>query len=278
MSDTVCVPTRAPNIGRVRTFRIRQVAIPTEHGSWSFLLEPLIAGLAVAYSIGGVWIAVMTVGAFLCRQPLKVLVADRMGRSNADRARAALAFFLLYASIFTIGVVGTVIVSGSQPLLPFALVLPLIGFQIFNDVSRRGRQLAPELCGAVSISASIAAIAIADGLPLAVAGSLWGVFVLRLIPSVLYVRNRLLLEKGKDHSRIIPALAHFAALIITCFLAYYGLIPILATFAMLVLLGRSLTGLAPGRKKKRAMQIGVLEIAYGAMTVLAVVAGHFLGF
>jgi hypothetical protein len=169
-------------------------------------------------------------------------------------------------------------VSGLRPLTPFALVLPLIGYQIFNDVSRRGRQLAPELCGAVSLSASVAAIAIAGGQSWAIAVALWTVFVLRSVPSILYVRNRLLLEKGKDYSRAIPTLAHIAALVMICFLAYLGLSPVLTVFTMVVLLARAVTGLAPNRRKLRAMQIGVLEIAYGLLTVFSVIAGHFLRF
>lgn len=277
MPDTAYVRSAAPAISRPRTFRIRQIAIPVEHGGWSFLLEPLIAGVAVAFSVGGLWIALMTIGAFLCRQPFKVLIADRMGMKDDQRAKAALAFLMAYASVFAIGIVGTLAVSGWWPLMPFALVLPLIAYQIFNDVSRRGRQLAPELCGAVSLSASIAAIAIAGGQSWAVAVSLWTVFVLRSVPSILYVRNRLLLEKGKNYSRTIPTVAHVAALLIISVLAYYGLSPILTVFAVSVLLVRSITGLAPSRRKLRAMQIGVLEIAYGLLTVVTLVAGHFLG-
>lgn len=189
MHDTFYVTPAAPAIVRPRTFKIRQIAIPIEHGGWSILLEPLIAGVAIAFSVGGLCVALMTIGAFLCRQPFKVLIADRMGMKDAERAKAALAFLAGYASIFAIGIVGTLTVSGWRPLMPFALVLPLIAYQIFNDVSRRGRHLAPELCGAVSLSASIAAIAVAGGQPWAIAVALWTVFVLRSVPSILYVRN-----------------------------------------------------------------------------------------
>ena len=278
MHDTAYVTPTPPTTVRPRTFKIRQIAIPIEHGGWSFLLEPLIAGIAVAFSVGGLWIALMTIGAFLCRQPFKVLIADRMGMKDADRAKAAAAFLAGYASIFTIGILGTLAVSGWQPLIPFTLVLPLVGYQIFNDVSRRGRQLAPELCGAVSLSASIAAIAIAGGQSWAFAISLWTIFVLRSVPSILYVRNRLLLEKGKKHSRTIPTVAHVAALVIIGVLVYLGLSPVLPVLAIWVLLIRSVTGLAPNRRKLRAMQIGVLEIVYGLLTVLTVVAGHLFGF
>jgi hypothetical protein len=270
--------TTAPAIARVRTFRLRQLAVPTEHGSWSFLFEPTVAALAIAFSVGGLWVALMTLGAFLCRQPLKILIADRIGMKDRGRAQAASAFLLLYRSILAIGFVGTILVSGWLPLMPYAVVLPLIAFQIFSDVLRKGRQLLPEVSGAVTISASAAAIALAGSQSWAIAATLWVIFVSRAVPSILYVRNRLLLEKGKNHSTAIPNAAHIAALIVVCVLSYYGLSPALTIFAMLMLLWRAVAGLAPGRKKLKTMQIGVREIVYGALTVLSVVVGYYAGF
>lgn len=268
--------TNAAAAIRTSPIRTRQIAIPTEHGGWSFLLEPIVGALAIAYSLGGFWIALLTVGAFLCRQPLKILIADRIGMRVRERAKAAILFLFIYASVTTIGVLGTVISSGREPLLPFAFVLPLVAYQIFNDVSRRGRQLLPEVSGAVSISASAAAIALAGGLTWPLAASLWAIFVARSIPSILYVRNRLLLEKGKPYSRTAPTVAHIAAVAIVGSLTYFGLSSFLASGVMLVLLWRSVTGLSPNRKRLKAMQIGIWEIVYGTATVLLVSAGYHL--
>lgn len=270
--------TSARVIDRPIPFRIRQIAIPTEHGGWSFLFEPIVGGLLIAFSVGGLWISFLILGAFLCRQPLKVLVADRIGMRVRERAKVAILFLLIYASVFTIGILGTVVSTGWEPLLPFGLVLPLVAFQIFNDVSRRGRQLLPEVSGAVSISASAAAIAMAGGQTWFLAVSLWLVFVARSIPSILYVRNRLLLEKGKPHSTTAPTFAHIAAVTAIGVLTYFGLSSVLALSAMLILLWRSVAGLSSGRKKLRAMQIGIWEVAYGTLTVLLVSAGYYLGF
>ena len=258
--------------------RLKSVALPVEHGSWGFLLEPLVAGLAIAFSLGGMWIALMTIGAFLVRQPLKVLIIDRLGMKVRERAEAALAFLAIYGAVFTAGLIGTIASVGWWPLLPFAIVLPFAAYQIYCDGSRRGRQLAAEVIGAVSMSASVAAIALASGRAFTVAIGLWLIFVVRLVPSILYVRNRLLLEKGKEYSRIVPTVAHVAALSTVAVLSYFGLSPILTTLAMVILLWRAVAGLAPGRRKLRAMQIGVLEIVYGLLTVLSVVIGYFTGF
>ncbi|MGB2912234.1 MAG: YwiC-like family protein [Pyrinomonadaceae bacterium] len=270
--------TAAPITAPVRAVRVRQVALPTEHGGWAFLFEPLVVGLAIAFSTGAPWIAGLTIGAFLTRQPLKVLIADRFGMRNRTRASLAFRFLLCYGAIFSIGLAGTLLSVGAQSLLPFIGVLPLAVFQIYIDASRQSRKLIPELTGAVVMSASIAAIGLSANMPLVNAAALWAIFASRSLSSILYVRERLRLEKGKHYSRMIPTLAHIAALFMTAALAYYGLSPFLTILAMSVLAYRAITGLSPDRNKMKAMQIGVWEIIYGLIVVLSVVIGHYAGF
>ncbi len=257
--------------------KIGKIALPTEHGGWGFLFEPLVAGLAIAFSAGGAWIAVMMVGAFLVRQPLKILVIDRIGMRINERAMMALYFVVIYGSIFAVGFVAAVMTAGFWPLLPLACVLPLAAVQLYFDFSRQGRHLLPELGGAVTISASIAAVALAGGMTLPAALGLWAIFVARLIPSILYVRERLLLEKGKAFSKNIPLIAHVIAVVSIALLASFGLIPALAVFAMLILLVRTVEGLSDGRRKMKAMKIGIFEVIYGTITVLAVIVGYYTG-
>ena len=270
--QTVAAKKSAPAI------RTGQIALPSEHGGWGLLLEPLIAGLAIAFTLGGLCIAVMTVGAFLTRQPLKILVLDRLGMRINERAKVALSFVFGFGAIFAAGLAGAVMTSGIYALTPFLFVLPLAAVQTYFDFSRKSRHLLPELGGAIAISASIAAIAIADGLSWTAAAALWIIFAARLIPSILYVRERLLLEKGKKFTRAVPIAAHVTALSTVAILAYIGLSPILTVFAMALLLGRAVEGLSSGRKKMKAMKIGVFEVAYGIITLLSVVIGHYTGF
>ncbi len=261
----------------VPKIKTSKIALPTEHGGWGFLLEPLVAGLAIAFSAGGAWIAVMMVGAFLVRQPLKVLVIDRTGMRVNERAMMASYFVLAYGAVFALGLAGTVMTVGWAPLLPFAFVLPLAAVQLYFDFSRQGRHLFPELGGAVTISASIAAIALAGGMTLPAALGLWAIFVARLIPSILYVRERLLLEKGKAFSKNIPLIVHVIAVASIALLASFGLITVLAVLAMFILLARAVEGLSAGRRKMKAMKIGIFEVIYGTITVLAVIVGYYTG-
>lgn len=260
------------------TIRVKQIALPTEHGGWGLLFEPMVAGLAVAFSVSGAWIALMFVGAFLMRQPLKIYVLDRRGMRNDARAAVALRYILLYAGVLAAGVAGTAVTSGLTPLLPLIAVLPLAALQNYYDLFRRSRHLVPELAGAIAISSSAAAIALAGGQAPAFSLALWLVFVARIIPSILYVRERLLLEKGKPYSRTLSNLAHIAAVVVVAGLAYTGLTTVPAVAVMIFMLYRAVEGLSPDRTKLKAMQIGVREVIYGVALVLAVVIGRFTGF
>ncbi len=264
-------------IAPVRAFRLKQIVLPAEHGGWGFLFEPIVAATAIAFSPAAPWISLMAVGAFLSRQPLKVFIADRIGTNIPGRGNAALLFLFIFGSLFVVGLTGAYLTGGAVPLMPFLFVAPFVPFQVYADVNRKARQLLPELGGAASISASAASIALAGGNGWPVAMALWAVFICRLIPSIFYVRQRLLLEKGKAFSRTIPLVLHLAAFVLTGIMAYYRLLPYLTLLAMAVLLYRAFEGLSPWRKKLKAMKIGVREVIYGTLTVAMIILGYYAG-
>lgn len=255
----------------------KQIALPSEHGSWGFLFEPIVASLAIGFSLPGAMIAIMTIGGFLARQPLKVLIIDRTGQRNAERARVAAGFIAIFASIALIGFTGAVLTGGLHPFVPFFIVLPLACVQIYFDGSRKSRGLLPEIFGAVTISSSAAAILLAAGFGWPAALALWLVLVSRLIPSIIYVRNRLTLEKGKSFSLTAVVMTNAAAVITAGVLAYNGLASVLVPAMMVVLLVRAVAGLSPNRRKLKAMKIGILEVVYGTLTVAAIIVGYYAG-
>ena len=57
-------------------FKMKSIALPNEHGSWGILFEPLVLGIAVAPSAASPFVALLYIGAFLSRQPLKWYIAD----------------------------------------------------------------------------------------------------------------------------------------------------------------------------------------------------------
>lgn len=268
--------TNVLTINTVRKVRVRGIALPNEHGSWSFLFEPMVVAIAVAPSISAIWISILVIGAFLARQPLKIFISNWQTIRNPEQTKVAYRFIHFYAAITSIGLFGSLYFAKLEHFIPFALVIPLAIYQIYCDVSRKNRQLMPEITGAIAISSSAAVIALAGGWSFPAAFALWGIFVARLLPSIAYVRNRLKLEKGKEFSMIPVILVHFIAFGAIGMLSEYNLASKLTLFIFAVLLGRAMLGLSSYRRKMKAMKIGIWEVIYGVLTVLSVIIGHYL--
>ncbi len=256
--------------------RLRGIALPNEHGSWGFLFEPLVAAVAIAPTIQSFSVSILVIGVFLTRQPFKIRFSNWLESRDLPVNRFADKFIAAYGALVAAGLVACVFLLPVESLWPFALVIPLGIYQVYCDVFRKSRQLLPEITGAVAISSSAAVITFAAGWTTAEAIALWGVLIARFATSILYVRNRLLLEKGKKY-KIVPTISlHLFALAGVSFLAFNGFSSWLVAAAFVLLLIRASAGLSIYRKKTKAMVIGVWEVVYGLITVSAIIAGHYV--
>jgi hypothetical protein len=57
------VSSSAPAVKR--PVKVRGIALPTEHGAWGMVAEPVVAALAVAFWFWGVFLKIALVGALL---------------------------------------------------------------------------------------------------------------------------------------------------------------------------------------------------------------------
>ncbi|HEX7294962.1 MAG TPA: YwiC-like family protein, partial [Pyrinomonadaceae bacterium] len=78
------------------TVRLRPIALPAEHGGWSLLLEPIVLGLVLIPSVGGLWVSFTAISAFLMRHPFKLAVVDWRRKRRYGRTPLAARFALLY--------------------------------------------------------------------------------------------------------------------------------------------------------------------------------------
>jgi hypothetical protein len=258
-----------------RGVRVRTVALPVEHGGWGLSLEPVALGVLVAPSLPGLFLAAATLAAFLARHPLKLVMADRRRGRRFPRTRAAERFALLYAMTASLSLLAAIKTAASyELLLPLVLAAPLALIQLAYDRLSRSRALLAELAGATAMASVAASIALALGLPRALSFGLWAILAARFAPSILYVRARLKTLHGGRPSTAGVIIAHALALSAAVALAWADVVPVLAVVAISLLLLRALYGLSGHDGAVSAKQVGIRELVFGAMTVLAVALGH----
>ena len=262
---------------QANSVKVRSIALPSEHGGWGFLLEPVLLGLLVAASWNSALLSLAMLGLFLIHQPLKIAAKDfRKGR-RTPRAMLALRFLAGYGLLFVLSFAAVLLRADARFLIPLAVGAILLTIQFYFDLQNRSRHLAPELSGAIALGAIATSITILKKWPDDQAFALWGIVIARVVPSILYVRARLRLEHGQSIARPPVWGMHILALVAVGALAALDVSPYLALLPMAILLGRALWGLSDYRRPARAVMIGVGEIIFGLVTVILVAVGYWTG-
>lgn len=257
-----------------RRVNIQSVALPSEHGGWGFLIEPILLGLLVAGSWQGILLAIAAVGVFLIHQPLKLAVKDRLKGNYLPRTAWAERFVVGYGLLAGIPILLLMPAISTGFWQPIILAVPTAAVQLFFDARNQSRRLLPEVCGALALAMIAPAVATLGGWEIGAALALWLPLAARALTSILYVRARLKLEHGKPISVLPVWVAHGAALLLMIGLAVVQFTPRLTIAAFLVLLGRAWLGLSPYRKPQPAKIIGLQELGYGLMTVICIALGY----
>jgi hypothetical protein len=251
----------------------RPVLLPPEHGSWSLVLEPLVLALAVAPSWAGLLLALAAFTAFLAYRPLKLAVGDHRRGKRYPRTLVAQRFALIFGAAALAAVSALLLLTGPRPLMPLLAAAPLAALFVLYDL-RPGRALEAEITAPAAFGAVAAAIPLAAGWGTAESFALWAVAVGRAIPSVLYVRERLALGRGESIQPGAVLAIHLLALASVLLLAGVELLPLLSPLAFFLLALRSWWGLSRFRRPAPAKRIGILEIVWGAVTVLMVALAY----
>ena len=258
--------------------RWRSIALPTEHGGWGFISEPILLGLLLAPSWGGLALSFAAFAIFLLRQPLRIYLKDVRKRHRAPRTIAAHQFVLIYGTIALAASISMfVLLSGLDALLPLLLALPFVLIQLAADVQNRSRTLLAELAGAIAPGAITSTIVLMQQWSFALAFGLWLALAVKAISAVLYVRARLRLERGKPAAIRLAFAAHIGGLIALTAAAASGFLVWAAPVAMGVLLIRAALGLSPLRKPRPPKTIGMQEVSYGLLFIALIWLGYAFG-
>jgi hypothetical protein len=252
----------------------RSVAFPAEHGGWGLLGEPIALGLALAPSPAGACLAVAGVAAFLARHPFRLVMIDRRKGVRYPRTAAAERFWLGYSGIAVVFLIIAMVLSGAAFWPVLAVVVPIGLLVLAHDALGRSREVVAEAAGAVALCGLATAIARAGGFP---AGPAWGaglLLALRAIPSVLYVRARIRLDRGLPAGPWLVLAAHVLALVAAIVLAWQAWAPWVAAAAFAVLLLRAAWCLSPLRGAVRPQTLGFQELAFGLLTLAILALGY----
>lgn len=258
--------------------RWRSVALPTEHGGWAFITEPILLGLLLAPSLGGAALSAATLGAFLLRQPLKIYIKDVRAGRRVPRTHTARQFTLIYAMLTAAFSLTTLLfISSLAALLPLLFALPLFVVQLTYDIGNRSRSIVAEMAGALATGALVSCIVLMQDWSLVPALALWLGLAVKTLTAILYVRARLSLERGKSSGATLAITAHAAACALLLLAYHLELLPRTAPLAMGILTVRAAFGLSVRRSARQAKVIGMREVAYGLGFIFLIAMGYRVG-
>jgi hypothetical protein len=172
----------------------RHIAIPSDHGSWVFLLSPLLIGLfAGGWSAASLWVIVGAFAGFLIRQPVTMLVKAYSGRRSREEIPVALFWIAAYGLIGLAALAGLLATGHGYLLWLVVPAAPVFAWHLWL-VSRRAerRQMGVELVGS-GVLALAAPAAYWVGVGSAEAGGwwLWLLAWLQSAASIVYAYLRL---------------------------------------------------------------------------------------
>jgi len=186
----------------------KQIALPSEHGSWVLLLGPLTIGLAAAPGIStpSLYVAIAALTGFLARQPITLVVKALSGRRSRQDLPAAWFWVGVYGSLSALMVVGLVMRGHAYVLLLALPGIPVLAWQLVL-VARRAerRQELLEIVGAgVLALAAPAAYWVGAGSADAAGWWLWLLTWAQSTTAIVYTYLRL-------EQRTLAAVPHIGA-------------------------------------------------------------------
>ncbi len=173
----------------------KHIALPQDHGSWVFLISPLLIGLFAggSFDLATPFLILAAFSAFLIRQPVTIAIKAYSGRRSRRDLPAARFWMIVYALTGLVGLAG-LIWQGLAYLLLLAIPgIPVFGWHLYL-VSKRAerRQAGVEIVASgVLALAAPAAYWAAIGSPDPRGWWLFGLAWLQSAASIVYAYLRL---------------------------------------------------------------------------------------
>ena len=182
-------------VGRSSPIFVGRIALPQDHGSWVFLLSPLLIGLSAggSLSLASLFLVAAALAAFLARQPVTVAVKILAGRRPRQDLPAAVFWILVYAAVGAAALAGIALQGFARVLILAAPGLPVFAWHLYL-VSRRAERKQPGVeiaaTGVLALAAP-AAYWVGTGSTTPVGWALWLLNWLQSAASIVHAYMRL---------------------------------------------------------------------------------------
>ncbi len=258
----------------------RHIAVPVEHGSWIFLLGPIMVGLVASGGFKGVqgWVILAALAGFFFRQPLTIFVKVISRRRPAKERLPALFWMGVYGGIALIAVIG-MIVQGLGFLVVLALpALPVLLWHLWL-VSRREERRKPivEIAGSGVLGLAAPAVYWAGIGELNMEGwLLWLLLWLQAIGSILYAYLRLNQREWKSMPALadkiragsLPLLVCGGSVVLVALFSLAGTLPSLLPLAYLIQFSEAIWGTLRPAVGVKPVAIGVRQLIVSTLFTL----------
>lgn len=273
-------PEVVQNPGKRRIFR-KQLVIPAEHGSWSWLLVPYFVGLLVAqeWNLAAALVLIGGLAGFLVRQPAITWMRIRTGRGRKADLEIAAGWTLGLSTVAILSLVG--LLALGRTMLLWLLIPMTVIFILYLFASRQRRaavrSLWMEAAGAAGLAATApAAYVAATGLLDETAWALWGLMAGQNVLGVLYVRLRIADTHGRSVNRSTALWGHVVLLLVLILAATREAIPWLAVAPFAGYLLRALWATIRPRPVENIKRFGFTEIGVEILGGVLIIAGYRL--
>ncbi len=259
------------NSSMSKIFR-RQIALPQDHGSWVFILSPLLIGLLAGktFDVASLALVVAALAAFLIRQPVTVAIKAYAGRRPRSDLPAARFWMVVYGILVLMSVAELVHLGYATVLLLGIPAAPIFAWHLWLVGKRSERRQAgiEILATGVLALAAPAAFWIGKGGYDPLGWILWILTWFQSAASIVYVYLRL---EQRDWKSIPPLAARFRAgwralayaafnLLLVAVLGVFAITPALLALPYLLQLLETLWGTARPAVDAKPVAVGIRQL------------------
>lgn len=261
----------------MKTLFRRQIALPQDHGSWVFILSPLLIGLVAGktFSIASFALVLAAMAAFLIRQPIVMAVKAYSGRRPKTDLPAARFWMVVYGFILLLAVSGLLYIGYTTILLLAIPAAPVFAWHLWLVSKREERKQAGVeiLATGVLALAAPAAYWIGQGVYDPLGWVLWILTWFQSAASIVYAYLRLQQREWSSTPNLVDRLrAGWRALAYTGFnlglaavLGTSRVIPALVFLPYLLQFGETVWGTLNPAPGARPVAIGLRQLAVSTL-------------